>query len=60
MLDLDPNNNIVILKLEYTLTDQMFHQLFDDFSKYSKKYESTQGYNKEEIFDVFIKAKHRK
>ena len=41
MLDLDQNNNIVILKLEYTLTDQMFHQLFDDFSKYSKKYEST-------------------
>ena len=39
MLDLDPNNNIVILKLEYTLSDQMFHQLFDDFSKYSKKYE---------------------
>ena len=60
MLDLDPNNNIVILKLEYTLTDQMFHQLFDDFSKYNKKYEGTQGYKKEEIFDVFIKAKHRK
>lgn len=60
MFDLDPDNNIVILKLEYTLTDQMFHQLFDDFSKYSKKYESTQGYNKEEIFDVFIKTKHRK
>ena len=56
MLDLDPNNNIVILKLEYTLTDQMFHQLFDDFSKYNKKYEGTQGYKKEEIFDVFIKA----
>ena len=54
------NNNIFILKLEYTLTDQMFHQLFDDFSKYNKKYESTQGYKKEEIFDVFIKAKHRK
>lgn len=60
MLDLDPNNNIVILKLEYTLTEQKFHQLLDDFSNYSKKYESTQGYNKEEVFDVFIKAKHRK
>lgn len=59
MLDLDPENNIVILKLEYTLTDQKFHQLFDDFSKYNQKYEHTQGYNKEEIFDVFIKAKHR-
>lgn len=60
MLDLDLNNNIVILKLEYTLTEQKFHQLLDDFSNYSKKYESTQGYNKEEVFDVFIKAKHRK
>lgn len=47
MLDLDLNNNIVILKLEYTLTEQKFHQLLDDFSNYSKKYESTQGYNKE-------------
>lgn len=60
MLDLDPNNNIVILKLEYTLTDQKFSQLLDDFSKYNKKYEDTQGYKKEEIFDAFIKAKHRK
>lgn len=60
MLDLDPDNNIVILKLEYTIADQQFHQLLDDFSKYNKKYEGTQGYKKEEIFDAFIKAKHRK
>ena len=60
MLDLDPNNNIVILKLEYTLSDQKFNQLLNDFFAYNTKYENAQGYKKEEVFDVFIKAKHRK
>lgn len=60
LLDLDPDNNMVILKLEYTLTEQKFHQLLEDFSEYNSKYEKTKGYKKEEIFDIFIKAKHRK
>ena len=49
MLDLDPNNNIVILKLEYTLSDQKFNQLLDDFSAYNTKYENAQGYKKKKF-----------
>ena len=34
MLDLDPDNNIVILKFEYTISEQKFIKLISDFNTY--------------------------
>ena len=39
MLDLDPDNNIVILKFEYTISEQKFIKLISDFNTYCKKFE---------------------
>lgn len=60
MLDLDPDNNIVILKFEYTISEQKFIKLISDFNTYCKKFEKEPDYSKSEVFDIFMRAKHRK
>lgn len=60
MLDLDPDNNIVILKFEYTISEQKFIKLISDFNAYCKKFEKEPDYSKSEVFDIFMRVKHRK
>lgn len=45
MLDLDPDNNIVILKFEYTISEQKFIKLISDFNAYCKKFEKEPDYS---------------
>ena len=59
MLDLDPDNNIVILKFEYTISEQKFIKLISDFNTYCKKFEKEPDYSKSEVFDIFMRAKHQ-
>ena len=59
MLDLDPDNNIVILKFEYTISEQKFIKLISDFNAYCKKFEKEPDYSKSEVFDIFMRVKHQ-
>jgi len=61
MLDLDPNNNIVILKFEYMLSFDKMESLIKAFSKYYSRFDSDSKVNidKTTCFDNFIKMKHR-
>lgn len=56
MLDLDPDNNIVILKFEYTISEQKFIKLISDFNAYCKKFEKEPDYSKSEVFDIFMRV----
>ena len=57
--DLDPDNNIAILKFEYTLDAGRMMSLIDAFSTYYDRFKDDKTYNKSFCFDNFIKAKHR-
>lgn len=60
MLDLNPNNNVVIIKFEYSITEQKLNELIENFEEYNKKFIGTESYDKEQEFDIFIKNKHKK
>lgn len=61
MLDLDPENNIVILKFEYTIEEDRLTSLVEAFSSYYARFENNTNYeiSKFECFENFMKAKHR-
>jgi putative ATP-dependent endonuclease of OLD family len=61
MLDLDPNNNIAILKFEYVLNKEALISLIEAFSKYYLRFKDDPNckLDKSACFDNFIKNKHR-
>lgn len=56
-LDLDPKNNIVVLKFEYVLSDEDLKSLAEDYHIYKSKHEKQ---DEKECFEKFISQKHRK
>lgn len=56
-LDLDPKNNIVVLKFEYVLSDEDLRSLAEDYHIYKGKHEKQ---DEKECFEKFISQKHRK
>jgi len=62
ILDLDPDNNIIVIKFEYTLSLERMPLLVDDFSKYYERYlsEGKGVIEKSICFYNFMKNKHRK
>lgn len=61
MLDLDPNNNIAILKFEYVLDKDALKSLIEAFSKYYLRFKDDPNckLDKSACFENFIKSKHR-
>lgn len=62
MLDLDPDNNIVILKFEYTIEKATLMSLIDSFSSYYSRFKANPNckLQKSECFENFMKTKHRR
>lgn len=61
MLDLDPSNNISILKFEYVLDKDALKSLIEAFSKYYLRFKDDPNckLDKPTCFENFIKNKHR-
>ncbi len=61
MLDLDPNNNIIVAKFEYTLSSEKMFSLVGSFLEYYTRFSSKEKGNIEKAvcFDSFMKKKHR-
>lgn len=57
MLDLDPDNNMVVIKFEYSLSEDYFKQLSEDYSTYVSKHKLN---NDKVCFDKFLLSKHKK
>lgn len=62
MLDLDPDNNVVILKFEYTIEKSALLSLIDSFSSYYSRFKTNPDckLGKSECFENFMKTKHRR
>ena len=60
LLDLDPDNNIIILKFEYVLDKDSLVSLIEAFLKYYSRFKDDPDckLNKSECFENFIKEKH--
>lgn len=58
--DLDPNNNMVILKFEYALEPDRMMSLIEAFNNYYARFKSNPKCKKTECFDIFIKERHRR
>lgn len=62
MIDLDPDNNTVVVKFEYTLSPEKMSSLVEAFSQYYARFstEENGSFEKAVCFDNFMKNKHRK
>jgi len=60
LFDLDPNNNMAILKFEYTLEPDRLLSLTEAFNNYYARLKTKTKYKKSECFDIFMKEKHRR
>lgn len=60
ILDLDPNNNMVVIKFEYMLSPTKLSQLKDDFGSYIQRYKGHKKSKNQDTFESFIKTRHRK
>lgn len=60
ILDLDPDNNIIILKYEYILDNDSLDSLIEAFSKYYSRFNEKSKCRLDQFtcFENFIKAKH--
>ncbi len=58
--DLDPDNNMVVLKFEYVIESDMMMSLIESFKKHYDRFEDNPNYKKSECFDTFIKGRHRR
>lgn len=55
MMDLDPDNNIIVLEFGYTISEKNFFELRADFSKYfSKVSAKSKKVKKEKLFHQFM------
>ena len=61
MLDLDPNNKTVVLKVEYALNDISVVTLKDAFEKYYERFKNNKNskLTKKECYDKFMHSKSR-
>jgi putative ATP-dependent endonuclease of OLD family len=61
MLDLDPDNNVIVVKFEYTLSPERMSSLVSSFSQYYVRFSSKENNDIEKAvcFDKFMKTKHR-
>ncbi len=61
MLDLDPKNNIIVIKFEYNLSIEKMSSLVESFNQYFDRFlaKGKTCINKETCFDNFMKLKHR-
>ena len=57
--NLNPDNNMVILKFEYTIETEKLMSLIEAFKKYYERIKSSHKYTIPECFENFIKEKHR-
>lgn len=62
MLDLDPDNKVVVLKAEYILDDAGIFALVDAFEKYYKRFKNDKRnkLSKKECYDKFMHMKSKK
>ncbi len=60
ILDLDPNNNMVVIKFEYMLSPTKLNQLKEDFDSYIQRYKDHKKSKNQDAFESFIKTRHRK
>jgi len=58
--DLDPDNNMVILKFEYTIESDRLMSLIEAFNNYYSRFKVNPECKKSECFDYFIKDRHRR
>jgi len=58
--DLDPANNMVILKFEYALELDKLMSLIEAFNNYYDRFKGNPKCKKSECFDIFIKDRHRR
>lgn len=59
MLDLNPDNRIVVLKFEYSLDVDNFNKMREQFEEYKSKH-SALSTNELECFENFAKSQHNK
>ena len=61
MLDLNPDNNMIVVKFEYTLSLERMISLVESFSQYYDRFSSNGTGDSEKVvcFDNFMKKKHR-
>lgn len=59
MLDLNPDNRIVVLKFEYSLDVDNFNKMKEKFEEYKSKH-SVLSSNELECFENFAKSQHKK
>lgn len=58
IMDLDPENKIVVLSFEYLLSEEKLHELKRDYKEFCKKREQEKKREKDVYF--FLKEKHQK
>lgn len=58
--DLDPENNMAILKFEYTIEPDDLMLLIKSFNSYFDRFKSDPKHKKSNCFDNFIREKHRR
>lgn len=61
MLDLDPNNKVIVLKLEYTIDKRSIFTLVDSFNKYYLRFKKDRKNKlpKRECFENYMHSKSR-
>lgn len=62
MLDLDPDNNTIVVKFEYTLSSEKMISLIESFSEYYNRFLTMENTDVEKTicFDNFMKKKHKR
>lgn len=60
MLDLDPCNNMVILRFEYVIDKEALMSLSASFQEFYTRFSSKPEYKKYDCFENFIRNKHRR
>jgi predicted ATP-dependent endonuclease of OLD family len=58
MLDLDPENKTIVLKFEYSLSQDLISEIKNKFSDYKKEHSADET-DPEKLFNLFMKSKHK-